>query len=77
MSVWYGKITGCSRCGIEVRQKAIEDTDLKDGYIIRKIEYDPLPEGWKWKDETGWLCPKCRKEWEELLNHFLAERKES
>jgi len=64
------RVTTCERCGKTCIRKFIEHVDL-DGGFTSYSKYEPEPEGWKWRFEIKWLCPKCNAEYTQLLNNFM------
>lgn len=70
MSEAKGMLKTCDRCGETVFLKAISD-GISDGGYTRWNRFEDAPEGWDWRRETGTLCPKCNKEYENLLKRFM------
>lgn len=54
------KATVCQRCGEVFFAEFIFD------------DFEKLPEGWTRHDETGYICPQCEKEYENLIANFMS-----
>lgn len=68
-----GRLTICDRCGEKVFSKYTGEGET-DGGWTRWDKFEKLPEGWESHlDNIGMLCPKCNKEYHELIKKFKGE----
>lgn len=71
MSEVKGKLQTCDRCGETIFLKTVGDGDA-DGGFTRWNKFEEAPEGWARRyDISSLLCPKCNKEYENLLKWFM------
>ena len=70
MSVVYGKLVTCSRCGATIFLKYLRKGDTDGGYTKYDI-YEELPEDWLNGTEFGDLCPECTLEFKTWVNQFF------
>lgn len=72
---WSGKIVICDRCGREFRRSFISEKEMDGGFTVLK-NFEPMSEDWKYIGDIGWLCPACKKKYEELMEEFMDLRRE-
>jgi len=70
---WIGKIVTCDRCYRECRRKLLERTE-QDGGFTHTDRFVEMPETWKYRQETGWLCPDCNAKYESIIADFMEEK---
>lgn len=70
MAEWTGKIVTCDRCGAECRREFLKDEHYDGGFTVSS-KFAPMKDGWEYHRETGWLCPTCEKEFQEIMKSFM------
>ena len=65
-----GMMETCDWCGRRYFRPR-KGTDYRDGGFTKIDKYEPLPEGWINRFETGLLCPDCSR----ALNKSIEEAK--
>ena len=69
MSFVNGRKYMCDRCQEETFCKCVGE-GASDGGFTRWNKFEPLPEGWESRVDTGLLCSTCNGIYKSMLDNF-------
>lgn len=72
MSEAKGKLLVCDRCNDQIFLKLTGTENTDGGYTVWDT-FERAPDGWIYRSEIGRLCPKCSREYYDMIRRFLQK----